>query len=66
MNRLTSNPALGNYTYGTGSTGSPLHGASSTSTGSAVYTASYDAVGDMTCRAPHRRANSLLTTPSDG
>ncbi|HUY79062.1 MAG TPA: RHS repeat-associated core domain-containing protein [Ktedonobacterales bacterium] len=45
LNRLTSGPA-GSYTYGDSS-----HPDAATSIGSA-YTAAYDAVGNMTCRAP--------------
>jgi hypothetical protein len=45
LDRLTSGP-LGSYTYGDSA---HLHAA--TSIGSA-YTAKYDALGDMTCRAP--------------
>ena len=45
MNRLTSGPS-GSYTYGDSS-----HPDAATSIGSA-YTAAYDAVGNMTCRAP--------------
>jgi RHS repeat-associated protein len=50
MGRLTSGP-LGAYTYGNGA-----HVHAATAIGSA-YTAAYDTVGDMTCRAP-----SALTT----
>ena len=45
MDRLTSGPS-GSYTYGDSS-----HPDAATSIGSA-YTAAYDAVGDMVCRAP--------------
>ena len=48
LNRLTSGP-LGSYTYGDSA---HLHAATSVSSGSSQYTASYDAAGDMTCRAP--------------
>ena len=46
MGRLKSGP-LGSYTYGDPA---HVHAATSTSTG---YTATYDAAGDMTCRAPN-------------
>jgi RHS repeat-associated protein len=45
MGRLTSGP-LGSYTYG-----DPAHVHAATGIGSA-YTATYDAAGNMTCRAP--------------
>ncbi len=45
--RLTSG-AIGSYTYGDSS-----HPHAVTSIGGGTYTASYDAVGDMTCRAPN-------------
>ncbi len=45
--RLTSG-AIGSYTYGAAS-----HPHAVTSIGGGVYTASYDAVGDLTCRAPN-------------
>jgi RHS repeat-associated protein len=45
LNRLTSGPA-GAYTYGDNA---HLHAATAVGTG---YTASYDAAGNMTCRAP--------------
>jgi len=45
LNRLTSGPA-GSYTYG-----DSHHPDAATSIGSA-YTAAYDAVGNMVCRAP--------------
>src|SRR6185312_764330 len=48
LNRLTSGP-LGSYTYGDSA---HLHAATSVSSGSSAYTASYDASGDMQCRAP--------------
>src|SRR6185437_3548484 len=48
LNRLTSSP-LGSYTYGDSA---HLHAATSVSSGSSQYTASYDAAGDMQCRAP--------------
>jgi len=45
---LTQQVALGNYTYGDSS-----HPHAVTAIGSSgAYTASYDAAGDMTCRAP--------------
>ncbi len=46
LDRLTSGPT-GAYTYGDGA-----HKHAATSIGSSTYTASYDAAGDMTCRAP--------------
>ena len=62
MNRLTSAPTLGSYQYDT--PGTPTHAASSTiSGGSATYSASYDAVGDMTCRAPSS-ATTCVGTPT--
>ncbi len=45
LNRLTNGPA-GTYTYGDSA---HLHAATAVGTG---YTASYDAAGNMTCRAP--------------
>ena len=49
LNRLTSGP-LGSYSYGDSA---HLHAATSVGTGSSQYTASYDASGNMTCRAPN-------------
>ncbi len=46
MDRLTSGP-LGSYTYG-----SSAHLHAATAIGTNSYTASYDASGNMTCRAP--------------
>jgi RHS repeat-associated protein len=48
LNRLTDGP-LGSYVYGDAA---HLHAATSVGTGSGQYTASYDASGNMTCRAP--------------
>ena len=48
LDRLTSGP-LGSYTYGDTA---HLHAVTSIGSGSPTYTANYDAVGDMTCRAP--------------
>ncbi len=47
LDRLTSGP-LGNYAYGDSA---HLHAVTSIGSGP-TYTAKYDAVGDMTCRAP--------------
>ena len=47
LDRLTSGP-LGSYTYGDAA---HLHAVTSIGSGP-TYTATYDAVGDMTCRAP--------------
>ncbi len=47
LDRLTNGP-LGSYTYGDSA---HLHGVTSIGSGP-TYTAMYDAVGDMTCRAP--------------
>ena len=51
LDRLTSGP-LGSYTYGDSA---HLHAVTSIGSGP-TYTASYDAVGDMTCRAPDNTA----------
>jgi len=55
MNRLKATQ-LGSYTYGTGlPSSSPIHaatGAGSNGQGGPYYSASYDAVGNMVCRAP--------------
>jgi hypothetical protein len=48
LNRLTNGP-LGGYIYGDAA---HLHAVTSIGSGNPTYTASYDAVGDMTCRAP--------------
>ncbi len=57
QNRLTAGP-LGSYTYGDGA---HLHAATSIGTG---YTASYDASGNMTCRAPTSGATCAGSTPT--
>lgn len=46
--RMTSGP-LGNYTYGDSA---HLHSATQVGSGATAYTASYDAAGDLVCRAP--------------
>src|SRR5512146_906757 len=46
LDRLTSGP-LGSYTYG-----DSAHRHAATAIGANAYTASYDASGHMTCRAP--------------
>jgi len=48
LNQLTSGP-LGSYSYGDAA---HLHAATSVGSGSGQYTASYDASGNMVCRAP--------------
>ena len=48
LNRLTSSP-LGTYTYGDPA---HLHAVTTVSNGSSSYTAAYNPVGDLTCRAP--------------
>ena len=48
LNRLTSSP-LGSYTYGDSA---HVDAATSIGSGSSAWTASYDASGAMTCRAP--------------
>lgn len=57
FNRLTSGP-LGGYTYGNGQ-----HQDGATAVGSG-YTASYDAAGDMTCRAPTASSACAGSTPT--
>jgi RHS repeat-associated protein len=56
LNRLTSSP-LGSYVYGDGA---HLHAATSIGTG---YTASYDAAGSMTCRAPTASSTCVGSNP---
>lgn len=57
MGRLTSGPQ-GTYTYGDGS---HVHAATSIGSG---YTASYDAAGNMTCRAPTGSATCSGGSPT--
>ncbi len=57
LNWLTSSP-LGSYTYG-----DSAHLHTATAIG-ANWTASYDAAGDMTCRAPSSATTCTGTTPT--
>ena len=57
LNWLTSGP-LGSYSY---DDSAHLHAATSVSSG---YTASYDAAGDMTCRAPSSSATCAAAPPT--
>lgn len=61
LDRLTSGP-LGSYTYGDSA---HLHGVTSIGSGP-TYTATYDAVGDMTCRAPDNTTTCASTPPGTG
>jgi RHS repeat-associated protein len=58
MGRLTSG-TLGSYSYGDGA-----HVHAVTSIGGSVYTATYDAAGDMTCRAPTTATTCTGSTPT--
>jgi RHS repeat-associated protein len=58
LDRLTSGP-LGSYTYGDSA---HLHAVTSIGSGP-TYTATYDAVGDMTCRAPDN-TTTCSSTPT--
>ncbi len=58
LDRLTSGP-LGSYTYGDSA---HLHAVTSIGSGP-TYTAKYDAVGDMTCRAPDN-TTTCASTPT--
>ena len=58
LGRLTSAP-LGSYTYG-----DPAHLDAVTAVGS-TYSASYDAAGNMTCRAPTNTVTCAGGSPTD-
>jgi hypothetical protein len=48
---------LGSYTYGDSA---HLHAVTSIGSGSLTYTSTYDALGDMTCRAPDNTTAALV------
>jgi hypothetical protein len=60
LNRLTSGP-LGSYTYGDSA---HLDAATQAGTGGTAYTASYDAAGDMRCRAPSGSTTCTGSSPT--
>ena len=52
---------MGSYTYGDSA---HLHAATSVSLGASHYTASYDAAGDMVCRAPSSATTCAGASPT--
>ena len=50
-NNPLANTAQGNFSYNTANAAGHLHAVSSVGSGSTSYSATYDAAGNMTCRA---------------